>query len=189
MTSKARAFLKRLSLLLLALALAGSFASPALAKKRPPPPPAAPPPEPEIPVGPPVLAGYIIDSASGYVTYMRTAAALSPVFADGAAVSSELRAGAASEQHQMQQGLIAYAAIVALQDPTFVETVRGFAKHASTRDPMVKYLLDNPAYVRTLAGHDSAAASIVAALGAQAVRLHTAAERIKQESLDIQLKA
>ena len=190
MTSKARAFFKRLALLLLALALAGSFASPALAKKRPPPPPppAAPPPEPEIPVGPPVLAGYIIDSASGYVTYMRTAAALSPVFADGAAVSSELRAGAASEQHQMQQGLIAYAAIVALQDPTFVETVRGFAKHASTRDQMARYILDNPLYVMTLDGHDSAAQRVAAALGSQALRLNGAADKVQQESLSIQLK-
>jgi hypothetical protein len=135
-----------------------------------------------------VLAGSIIDSASAYATYMRTASALSPMFADGAAVSSALRAGAASEQHQMQQGMVAYAAIVALQDPTFVEAVRTFAKHASTRDQMVRYILDNPLYVMTLDGHDSAAQRVTAALGSQALRLKDAADRIQQESLDIQLK-
>jgi hypothetical protein len=175
---------------LAALVFAVAVASPALAKKHPPPPPPPPPPpEPELTVGPPVLAGYVIDTASAFETYMRTAGALTATFADGPSVSAALRTGSTAEQHQLQQGMVAYAAIVALQDPTFVETVREFAKHASTRDPMVKYLLDNPAYVRTLKGHDSAAASITAALGAQAVRLTNAAERIKQESLDIQLKA
>jgi hypothetical protein len=191
MTSKARAFRKTLVLGLSALLLAGGAASPALARKRPPPPPppAAPPPEPEIPVGQPVLASYVIDSASAFATYMRAASALSPVFTDGGQVANELRAGSAAEQHQMQQGLIAYAAIVALQDPTFVEAVRHFAHHASTRDQMVRYILDNPAYVMTLDGHDSAAQRVAAALGSQALRLKLTSDKIKQESLDIQLKA
>jgi hypothetical protein len=186
-----KALLRRLALALAVLAFAGTAAGPALAKKRPPPPeaPPPPPPEPEIPVGPPVLAGYVIDSASAFATYMRTASALSPTFTDGSQVSNALRVGATAEQHQLQQGLVAYAAIVALQDQTFVEAVRGFAKHASTRDQMVRYILDNPAYVMTLDGHDGAAARVVTALNSQALRLKATADQIKQESLDIQLKA
>ena len=191
MTTMAR-IAKSLVFALAALALAGAAATPALAKKKPPPPPVVvlpPPPEPEIPVGPPVLAGYVVDAASAFATYMRTAAAMSATFTDGASVSSALRVGAGAEQHQLQQGLVAYAAIVALQDPAFVEAVRGFAKHASTRDLMVKYILDDPNYVMTLNGHDSASGRVAAALGSQALRLNSAAELIKQESLNIQLKA
>ncbi len=182
-----------LALILAALAFAGAMASPALAKKKPIPvvvvPPPPPPPEPEIPVGPPVLAGYVIDTASAFATYMRTASGVVSSFPDGTSISNALRTGATSEQHQLQQGVVAYAAIVALQDPTFVETVRGFAKHASTRDQMVRYILDNPAYVMTLAGHDTAAARVTAALGAQALRLKTIADQVKQASYDIQLQA
>ena len=191
MTSTARAPFKIIALGLSVLLLAGAAAGPAFARKRPPPPPppAAPPPEPEIPVGQPVLAGYVIDSASAFATYMRAASALSPTFTDGSQVARELLAGSTAEQHQMQQGVIAYAAIVALQDPTFVEAVRSFAHHASTRDQMVRYIQDNPAYVMTLEGHDSAAQRVIAALGSQALRVKLTADKIQQESLDIQLKA
>jgi len=184
------AFARSVALVLAALAFAGLAADPAMAKKKPPvvvaPPPPAP--EPEIPVGPPVLAGYLIDTASAFATYVRSASAINAVFTDGPSISNALRIGGASEQHQMQQGVVAYAAIVALQDATFVETVRGFAKHASTRDMMVRYLLDNPAYVMTLDGHDTAAARVTAALGSQAMRLKLTADQIKQQSYDVQLK-
>src|SRR5215470_14543107 len=128
MNPKAPTLIRGFCLALAAAMAVGGMAGPAEAKKRPEPPPAPapPPPEPEIPVGPPVLASALIDSASAFATYMRTASSLSPIFADGSVVSSELRTGAAAEQHQMQQGMIAYAAIVALQDPTFVESVRKF---------------------------------------------------------------
>jgi hypothetical protein len=191
MTPRFRPVLHGITMCLAAMALAGGVASPAWARKHEPPPPAPapPPPEPEIPVGPPVLADYLINSASAFATYMRTASMLSPIFPDGPSVSSELRVGAAAEQHQMLQGLVAYAAIVALQDPTFVAAVRKFANHASTRDQMVRYILDNPLYVTTLDGHDSAAQRVTAALGAQALRVKGAADKIQQESLDIQLQA
>jgi hypothetical protein len=183
---------RALALVLAALCFAGAAATPALAKKKPPvvvAPPPPPPPEPEIPVGPPVMAGYLIDTASAFATFVRTASGMNATFPDGPSISSALKVGAVAEQHQLQQGVVAYAAIVALQDQTFVETVRGFAKHASTRDMMVRYIMDNPAYVMTLAGHDTAAARVTAAIGSQALRLKLTADQIKQESYNIQLTA
>ncbi len=145
--------------------------------------------EAEIPVGPPVLANYVVQQAGAYATYMRKASAITPVFTNGPSVGDALRIAAHSEQHQLQQGVVAYAAIVALQDPAFVSTLKGFATHASTRDAMIGYILADPNYVLTLTGHESAAGLIVTTLNAQASRLTTAGAKVKQESLDIQLKA
>jgi hypothetical protein len=181
-----------LSLTVAAALIAGS-ASPAAAfsfgKKHNPPAVVTPPPEPEIPVGPPVLANYVVETAGAYATYMQSASAIGAKFADGPAILSALRVGEHSEQHQMQQGMVAYAAIVALQDPAFTATLRGFAKHASTRDAIVRQILTEPNYVMSLDGHDSAAGLIVATLYGQGQKLKAAGELIQQASLDIQLKA
>ncbi|MEI9965280.1 MAG: hypothetical protein WDM92_11895 [Caulobacteraceae bacterium] len=149
----------------------------------------APPPEPEIAVGPPALASYVIDAASAYASYMRTTSGIGSQFADGPSVMTAVRLGVHSEHHQLQQGEIAYAAIVALQDPTFVAAVRGFGKHASTRDEVVRDILANPAYVMSLDGHESAAGLIQATLHGQGDRLRAAGQLVRQASYDIQLKA
>ncbi len=178
-----------------AVLLTAVTASPAAAfsfghkKAPPPPPPPAPAPEPEIPVGPPVLAGYVIDTASAYAAYMQSASAIGSTFANGQAIADALRVGVHAERHQMQQGMVAYAAIVALQDPTFAATVRRFASHASTRDAMVRYILTNPNYVTEIAGHDSAAGLIIAALDRQGQRLETAGDAVRKTSYDIQLRS
>ena len=169
--------------------LASGGVAEARKKQKPPEVVAAPPPEPEIPVGPPVLAHYVIDTASAYATYMRTASGIGARFADGAAVSSALLAGVHSEQHQMQQGMVAYAAIVALQDPAYVAAVRSFASHASSRDAMVRYILADPNYVLAITGHESAAGLIVATLHSQGATLESAGEAVRKSSYDIQLKS
>ena len=193
---KARASASSFAVMAAALILALAASSPAAAfsfgkkhKEEPPPSPPPAPVEAEIPVGPPVLADYVIRQASAYATYMRHASAISSAFSDGPSVGAALRIGAHSEQHQLQQGVVAYAAIVALQDPTFVAAVRSFAGHASTRDRMIGYILADPSYVMTLGGHDSAAGLIVGTLNGQAAQLRAAADKVKQMSLDIQLKA
>ncbi|HEX4097714.1 MAG TPA: hypothetical protein VHX64_13375 [Caulobacteraceae bacterium] len=177
--------------LILALAVCGPASAFSFGKKKeaPPPAPAPPPVEAEIPVGPPLLADYVVRQASAYATFMRHASAISSSFPDGPSVSSALRVGAHSEQHQLQQGVVAYAALVALQDPTFVNAVRSFAHHASTRDQIIGYILADPGYVLSLGGHDSAAGLIVATLDGQAAQLTAVGDKVKQASLDIQLKA
>ena len=192
--AKARAFAPSFAVIAAALIFALGVAGPAAAfsfgkKHKEEPPPAPPPVEAELQVGPPVLADYVIQQAGAYASYMRKASAISSNFPNGPAVGDALRIGAHSERRQLQQGVVAYAAIVALQDPTFVSAVRSFATHASTRDAMIGYILADPNYVMTLGGHDTAAGLIVSTLNAQAARLVAAGDKVKQESLDIQLKA
>ena len=82
-------------------------ATPAAAKKKPPPPPPPPPVEQEVQVGPPVLAGYVVDQASAYATYMRTAAGISSSFPNGDAIAAALRVGVHGDDKQLQQGMVA----------------------------------------------------------------------------------
>ena len=182
----AASFAVALTALLFAFGSATPAAAFSFGGKKKAPVAEAPPPEPEIPVGPPVLARYVVDTASAYASYMQIASGISSRFADGPSVSSALLVGAHSEQHQLQQGVVAYAAIVALQDPTFVAAVRAFAAHASQRDAMVRYILADPNYVTTMAGHESAAGLIVAALNSQGVRLKTVGDQVKQAAYDVQ---
>ncbi len=188
-SAKARAFATGFAVATATLVLAAS-ATPAAAfgkKHKDEAPPPAPVVE-TVEVGPPVLAGYVVDQASAYATYLRKATAISSTFANGPSVADALRVGAHSEQHQLQQGVVAYAAIVALQDPTFVKAVREFASHPSQRDTVAGYILADPNYVMTLGGHDTAAGLIVATLDDQAAHLQITGDKVKQESLDIQLK-
>jgi hypothetical protein len=157
-------------------------------KKAPPPPP-PPPVEQEVAVGPPVLASYALQQASAYATYMRTASAIPASFASGDAVTAALHLGVHGQDQQLQQGMVAYAAVVALQDPTFTATVREFAKLPSHRDVLIRNILTDPDYVLQLNGHDTAAGLIMAALNAQGSALKAAGEAVRQASYDIQLKA
>lgn len=171
-----------------AVIFAAVCATPAAAKKKPPAP-QVPPPEQEVSVGPPVLAGYVLDQAGAYATYMRTASGIGSQFASGDAVAAALRLGVHGEDRQLQQGMVAYAAVVALQDPTFTATVREYAKLPSHRDALIRNILTDPNYVLALNGHDTAAGLIMAALNAQGSALQTAGEAVRKASYDIQLKA
>jgi hypothetical protein len=188
-----RSFAASFAVMGAALVLAGVVTTPAAAwgrKKEPPAAaPVAPPPEAELTVGPAVLAGAVIDQASAYATYMRTASGIDHHFANGEAVSSALRIGVHSDDRQLQQGMVAYAAIIALQDQAFTAGLREFAKHASSRDAIIRNILADPNYVLSLKGHESAAGLVVAALNAQGSALASAGGAVQQESLDIQLKA
>ena len=144
--------------------------------------------EPTLQVGPPVLASYVINSAGAYAAYVQSATGINEQFMDGPAVAGALKLGVHSEQHQMQQGVVAYAAVIALQDPTFVASVRKFAALASQRDAVAGYILRDPYYVMTFDGHDTAAALIYSTLNAQGLRLQNMGERVRKASYDVQLK-
>ena len=179
---------------LAALVLAFAAAAPGIAEAKkakigaPAPPPPPPPPEQEVPLGPPVLSSQVVDLASAYATYMRSATAISPAFGDGPSVATALRTGVHSEKAQMQQGMVAFGAIVALQDPAFAATLREF-KLPSQREAIFRYIVADPNYVLTLAGHDSAAGLVITAWKAQGRALRAAGNAVKNASYDIQLQA
>jgi hypothetical protein len=136
------------------------------------------------------LAHGIVESASAYLAYMKKASAISPAFTDGAGVAKEVRTGAAYEAKQFEEGAIAYAAIMALQAPAFIDGVRS----ASNGDParaeqIAAELIANPAAAASFPGADLAAASAGAALRRQGDALLLAGSKVKQSAYDVQHSA
>lgn len=145
----------------------------------PPAPPAPPPP-------PVALSSRIIEDAAAYRSYMRQAAAINPTFTDGASVAQSLRTSAAYEPGQLLRGAMAYAAVVALQDPAFVAGVRAYAGDATTRQKIITEIYKDPAYVVGIAGADSAAGRIAAAVGDDGHKVFAAGQAVKQAAYSVQ---
>ena len=153
---------------------------------------AATAPAPALPAAPKTvaLAHQIVDSASAYLAYMRKASAISAAFTDGAGVAKEVRTGAGYEAKQFEEGAIAYAAIMALQEPAFIDGVRAVAGGDPGRtEQMAGELIANPAIVTTFPGSDAAIARAALALRRQGNRLMEAGSKVKQAAYDVQHSA
>lgn len=148
-----------------------------------PPPVIAPPP----PAAPTVsLSPRVIELASAYRRYMAQSSTITPAFADGDGVARSLQVGVAYEPQQLVRGAIAYAAVVALQDRSFVEGVRVYAKDPAQRRQVAYEILKDPAYAVGLGGSASAAGLVITALGSEGQKLYDDGKAIKQSAYDIQ---
>jgi hypothetical protein len=133
------------------------------------------------------LAHRIVESASAYLAYMQKASDIHAGFADGGAVAHEVKTGAAYEAKQFEEGAIAYAAIVALQEPAFVRGVRAASGGDPTRvQAIAAGLLANPGSAVSFSGADAAAARASTALRRQGDRLMEAGTKVKQAAYDVQ---
>jgi len=143
------------------------------------PPP--PPPAPSVSLSP-----KLIELASAYRHYVTGATAIAPAFVDGEAVATSLRTGAQYEPQQLAKGAIAYGAVMALQDRTFVEGVRIYAKDPVQRRQIAYEILKDPAYAVGIQGSASAAGLAISALGSDAQRLYDNGKSVKQAAYEIQ---
>ena len=169
----------RLAAPVLALLLASCSSAPAPVANVPPPPP--PPAAPSVAISP-----KLIGMASAYRGYMTRTTAIKPDFADGDGVARSLQAGSAYNPDQLVRGAIAYAAVAALQDRTFVEGLRVYARDRTQRQQVAYELLKDPAYALGLPGAASAAGLAIAALGGDGQRLYDEGKAVKQAAYDIQ---
>ncbi|MFN3857604.1 MAG: hypothetical protein ACK4RV_07605 [Caulobacter sp.] len=168
----------------------GAFAAVAMAAvlaacstPEPPPPPAPPPPPPPPAIN---LSSQLFEEASAWRIYMAKATAISPEFSDAAGVASSLRIGASYEPRQFIRGAISYAAVIALQDQTFVSNVRVYAADPVARQQLAAELLSNPNRVASLPGADRAAGLVVAALGGEGAKVLTNGRNIKMSAYGVQ---
>ena len=132
------------------------------------------------------MAREAIVAASAFQGYVQRASSLRGEFADGQAVADALAVGATYEIGQIEQGEIAFGALVALQDPAFIRGVRRAAPDEAARRRMVDDLIANPRNVLTLQGSESAAALVKAALRANGEELARAGRSVKQAAYDVQ---
>ena len=126
--------------------------------------------------------------ASAFESFMRNARAITPGFASPASVREGLMVGAAYEPKQMESGMIAYAALAALQEPRFVAGVRKAAQGRDGRG-LAARIAARPDLAAGLPGADAGAARASAALVRQGDALAASGKRVKQASYDVQRQA
>jgi hypothetical protein len=169
----------RQSLAVLALAAAVAGCS-----TPPPPPPPAPPPAPAPP--PIALSGAVLQAAAGYQDYMRHDAAISDDFHSGDDVAQSLRSSDNYDPVELLQGAVAYGAVAALQDPTFVASLRKYAADPEGRLHMARTILADPNYATAITGADSAAGLVESALTSVAQPVVTKGAAVQQAAYTIQ---
>jgi hypothetical protein len=131
------------------------------------------------------LAPELIAAASAFETYARTTAEISPGFQDGDAVADALKVGAGYEPKQLQAGMTAYAALAALRETPFVESVRRAAREEGAAN-VARRMHERPDLALYFPGAESAAARAAAALAVQADALRTDGAQVKQAAYDVQ---
>jgi hypothetical protein len=136
---------------------------------------------------PPVsLSGRVVEAASEYHVYMQRAGRITPSFTTGPQIEASLNTGEGYEAQQLSRGVIAYGALVALQDPEFVASVRTFAVDPEGRRSLAARLVSDPNYVAALPSASSAAGLVIATLNADSARVRGAGEMVKQFAYDVQ---
>ena len=120
--------------------------------------------------------------AGAFEGYMRHASGIDAAFSGPAEVAQALQTGAAYEPKGMEAGVIAYAAMAALQEPRFVAAVRA----DRNRGQLVQRLAANPQAALALPGADAAAGRASAALYAQGDLLADEGRKVKQAAYSVQ---
>ena len=128
----------------------------------------------------------VLETAAAYRLYMTRAAAQPTSFTDGASIANSLREAAAYEPQQLARGAVAFAAVAALQDETFKQSVRTLAADPLRRKQLVTLLTTSPTYSSALAGADAAAERAVAALAAESARVRTVGDQVKKAAYEVQ---
>lgn len=153
--------------------------------------PLPPAPIPQAAVAPPpvALSSQVVERAGEFRTYMRHAASIAPSFTNGPGVEDSLTLSESYEAQQLSRGAVAYAAVVALQEPGFVASVRTYAVDPAGRKAMAQRIAADPNYATALPGAQAAAGLIIASLNAEGARVRGAGELVKQSAYDVQHQA
>jgi hypothetical protein len=121
--------------------------------------------------------------ASAFEAFMRHARRIDPAFGGPADVAHALQTGAAHEPHELEAGMIAYAALAALQEPRFVAAVRAEGPDLARR------IAADPQVALALSGADAAEARASGALYAEGSSLSGEGEKIKHAAYTVQHQA
>lgn len=123
--------------------------------------------------------------ASAFETFMRRARAIGPSFSGPSDVAQALEAGASHEPHELEAGMIAFAAMAALQEPRFVAAVHAERSHGE----LARRLSDDPDAALALSGGEAAGARASGALFAEGSALSSEGVRVKQAAYSVQRHA
>ena len=131
----------------------------------------------------------VVSAATAFEGYMSHASAIDGQFSSGAAVAQSMRAGAGYEPAQLEEGMIAYGAIAALQDDAFVNGVVAAAGRGKARQDFAERLVEDPYAAARVEGAGSAARRVERALAERAAQLMGAAGQVKSAAYAVQGQA
>ncbi|MGC1302116.1 MAG: hypothetical protein WA840_07065 [Caulobacteraceae bacterium] len=135
------------------------------------------------------IAHRVIDAAGAFERYMRLASGIHADFGDGEAVSRALDTGATYEQVQLEEGAVAYAALTALQEPTFVQTLSELSPDPNARMAVARQLIQQPEAIMQAPGAGRAAARAAVVIGRMGGALFASGAAVKQAAYDVQHQA
>jgi hypothetical protein len=133
----------------------------------------------------PHAAPQVEAQAAAFVGSLRKLSEPGPSFSNAASVAAGVQAGAAYEPKQLEAGLIAFAAVAALQEPGYVAGVRKAAAKEGSQ-ALARRIAANPAAAQTLPGASAAAGRARGALARQASALSSRGEVVKAASYSVQ---
>jgi hypothetical protein len=125
----------------------------------------------------------LVAQASAFEAYMRHARRIDPAFGGPSDVAQALQTGASHEPHELEAGMIAYAALAALQEPRFVAAARTGGSDLARR------IAADPQAALALPGADAAEARASGALYAEGAALSGEGEKVKHAAYSIQRQA
>jgi hypothetical protein len=125
------------------------------------------------------LASIFRSTATGF-------SATPSIFHSATEVRSVVKSAAAYEPQQLQQGMVAYAALIALREPNFVASVRAYAADPGRRNTLAEYMGINPASL-DVPNMDRAAGMVIAALDQLGAQVAVRGYMVKQAAYDTQL--
>jgi hypothetical protein len=131
----------------------------------------------------------VVAAATAFDHYMTSAARIDAGFANGDAVARSLKDAASYQPAQLEEGMIAYGAIAALQDDRFVIGVEQAAGRGDERAAFAERLIEDPYAATRIEGADGAARRIEAALAAKAAPLVADGTDVKAAAYSVQHQA
>jgi len=128
----------------------------------------------------------VVEAASAYEAYQRRAAAIRASFHDSEAINRAMLVGETYQPEQIEEGLIAYVAMIALGDADFVKNVQILARMPEGPEREGYALLADPAEIARMPGSGEAAALAGAVLREEGGQLLSAGQAVKQSAYDVQ---
>lgn len=124
----------------------------------------------------------LIAQASAFESFMRHARGIDAQFSGASEVSQALQTGAGHAPEELEGGMVAYAALAALQEPRFVAAVRA----ERDRGDLARRIGADPRAALALAGADAAGARASGALFAQGAALAAEGQKVKRAAYSVQ---
>lgn len=135
------------------------------------------------------LPTQMVASASAFASYMDQAGGVRADFHDADSVHQRLKTGVAYEPAQFEEGMIAYGALVALQDGSFIDAVTRAGASPQERESLAAALEADPAQALRFDSAGDAAREVESALLDRARPVSSAGKAVKQAAYDIQHEA